>query len=64
MKYPQVYDGDKLFVEHGQILKVMCCDCGLVHDYAIAKTRGGFTVRLWRNGKATGNARRRKQEKS
>uniref|UniRef100_A0A6M3LLP2 Uncharacterized protein n=1 Tax=viral metagenome TaxID=1070528 RepID=A0A6M3LLP2_9ZZZZ len=56
MKYNKL---DGFEIELGTVFKLACCDCGLVHNIAIAKENNdkiGFA--LERNNKATAQLRR------
>jgi|WetSurMetagenome_2_1015567.scaffolds.fasta_scaffold66464_2 hypothetical protein len=60
-KYKQRIDGEGFTVPSGEIYKMACCDCGLVHDFVFVSEDGnpvGIAAR--RNNRATGQ-RRRKQ---
>jgi glyoxylate carboligase len=60
-KYPKFNDGEGIEVEPGQLLRLACCDCGLVHDIGIAlEDTGNFGLAFKRNSRATGQLRRHK----
>jgi len=56
--YPVLSDGDALAVKPGEILRLACCDCGLVHNIAFAYEDGEIGIALKRNKRATGQRRR------
>jgi hypothetical protein len=65
MKYIQRKDGEGFTVKNRVPFRLACCDCGLVHDFALAVegVRKGAEVGLAakRNNRAT--AARRRQSK-
>lgn len=71
MKYPRLVDGMGIEVEpHKQIkgafelLKFMCCDCGLVHTMSFAiEENGNLGIAMERNQRATAAARRSQKRK-
>ena len=63
-KYTRRKDGEGFAVPSGEIYRIACCDCGLVHDYVFVSEDGeviGIAAR--RNKRATA-ARRRHMKKS
>ena len=60
MKYKQQKDGDRLeFNPAGDIWRIACCDCGLVHDVALAIEKNGkIGIAIEQNKRATGQKRR------
>ena len=61
MKYKKREDGEGFVVPSGQIYRIACCDCGLVHDFVfIAQDGKPIGVAAKRNNRATA-AKRRKQ---
>lgn len=59
--YEQVYDdvGIELDIASGHILKIACCDCGLVHNMAFAIEENGMLgISMERNVSATTKRRR------
>ena len=56
--YPVLQDGEGMAVKLGEIIKLACCDCGLVHDVAFAYEDGEIGFALRRNKRATGQRRR------
>jgi len=62
MKYKQREDYEGIEVEPGTLFRFSCCDCGLVHDMAIAvEDNGNFGLCFKRNNRATAQRRRRTQ---
>jgi hypothetical protein len=60
-RYKQRMDEEGFSVPSGEIYRLACCDCGLVHDFVFISEDGkpvGIAAR--RNNRATGQ-RRRKQ---
>ena len=39
--YYQIVDGQQFEVEHCEIIRFKCCDCGLVHKVAVAIEHNG-----------------------
>lgn len=72
MKYPRIIDGEGLELEPHkrrkgvfELLKFMCCDCGLVHTMAFAiEKNGNLGIAMKRNTRATAAARRHKTKKA
>ena len=64
MRYPQVYDGDRVRPTMSGY-RIMCCDCGLVHklDFFIVKTgrRRHVEIKIARDLRATAATRRKKK---
>lgn len=60
MKYIQLKNGDSFEIEKtGGIINFSCCDCGLVHRFAITiEKSGNVGFALERNNRATGQRRR------
>lgn len=59
MKYEQVYDGQWWKID-GRSLKMMCCDCNLVHDISIrVNPDNTMSMRYDVNRPATRRARKR-----
>ena len=63
-RYPLVYDGDYVYPRM-RGYKMMCCDCGLVHniDFDVRHVGRGHQIRfrVRRNVRSTASARRRTQ---
>lgn len=57
MKYYQVKDGE--WLHQIRVMKVACCDCGLVHTYTYRKRKGMLQRSAVRDGKATWARRKR-----
>lgn len=54
MKYRQRYDGDSWTIPSETIHRIVCCDCGLVHDMALASEDGKpIGIAFRRNAEAT-----------
>lgn len=57
--YPVIEDGEGFEVESGEIMRLACCDCGLIHDIGFAiEENGKIGVALKRNNRATAQRRR------
>jgi hypothetical protein len=57
--YPVIEDGEGFEVENGEIMRLACCDCGLIHDIGFAiEENGKIGVALKRNNRATAQRRR------
>ena len=57
-KYPPYEDG-RWYQPIRRGYRAMCCDCGLVHIMDFRVRNGRVQFRLFRDGRATANARRR-----
>lgn len=64
IRYEQWYDGEWEHFPLKQIHRLMCCDCGLVHEITLVRKEGKIFLRMKRNDKATAAARRKKKIKS
>jgi len=62
-RYPVIGDGDAIAIKPGEILKLACCDCGLVHNLGFAYEDGEIGIAFERNKRATGQRRRWMQAK-
>lgn len=54
-----VEHGEVLTIRAGEVLTIICCDCGLAHDYTFMSSRprsADFRVEV--NAKSTANTRR------
>lgn len=61
-KYKQRKDGEGFEVPSGEIYRIACCDCGLVHDFVFVSEDGkpiGIAAR--RNNRATAQRRKSKR---
>lgn len=60
-RYPVVQDGDALpfDLDDGEIFKLACCDCGLVHDMCVRIVDGRVGLAMRRNARATAAKRRK-----
>lgn len=71
MKYPRIIDGEGIELEPNkrikggfELLRFMCCDCGLVHTMGFAiEKNGNLGIAMERNQRATAAARRFKKRK-
>jgi hypothetical protein len=59
-EYYQVTDGEWIRVAK-RGYKDQCCSCGLVHKLNFRIVDGEIEIQTFRDGKATGGARRRKE---
>ena len=64
-KYTQLKDGDSMELVDKVQHAVVCCDCGLVHDYLVNHTKNArkTIVTVTRNNRATGQIRRYRHPK-
>lgn len=65
VKYVQRYDEEGFEVPSGELHRIACCDCGLVHDFVFISEDGkpiGIAAR--RNNRSTSQRRRKKQSVS
>lgn len=61
MAYKTLSDGEWSGPTTRGLVKIACCDCGLVHLIQIRRTRAGqFIYRAWRDMRATASKRRAK----
>jgi len=59
-RYTQRHDGEGFEVPLGEVYRLACCDCGLVHDVAFAYEDGRLGMAVRRNNNATAARRRAK----
>ena len=58
-RYKQRLDGEGFTVKSGEIHRIACCDCGLVHDFVFVSEDGKpIGVAARRNPRATAQRRR------
>ena len=57
-RYVQRIDGEGWTVTPGQVFKLACCDCGLVHRAVIVVENGEVGIAVERDARATGQRRR------
>jgi len=60
-KYIQRDDGEGWSVKPGQVFKLACCDCGLVHRVVIVVENGEIGIAAERDNRATGQRRRKRR---
>ena len=61
MKYKQRKDYEGFEVPSGEIYRIACCDCGLVHDFVFVSEDGKpIGIAAKRNNRATAQRRRNK----
>jgi hypothetical protein len=58
-RYTQRKDGEGWEVKPGEIFKLACCDCGLVHQVVIVIEDGKVGIAAKRDARATGQRRRK-----
>ena len=58
-RYVQRRDGEGFEVPVGEIYRLACCDCGLVHDVVFVVEGGNLGMAARRNNRATAQKRRR-----
>ena len=70
MKYGQIYDGEPFTVKYRQVLnlkgavmKISCCDCGLVHEVVVMPMKTRARIYFYRDNRATAARRRNKRFK-
>ena len=62
VKYTTIKDGEGIEVGDGEITKIRCCDCGLVHEVGVAiEDNGMIGLAFKRDNRATAQIRRHKQ---
>ena len=59
MKYNEFPEGEWITPVHRKF-KMICCDCGLVHDTYFRIQKGKIQFKVIRNNHSTANARRKK----
>lgn len=58
-RYKQRFDGEGFTVPVGEVYRLACCDCGLVHDMVfISEDMKPIGVATRRNNRATAQRRR------
>lgn len=57
-RYKQRQDGEGFDVPVGEIYRLACCDCGLVHDVVFMIEDGKLEMAAKRNNRATAQRRR------
>ena len=57
-KYKQRVDGEGFNVPLGEVYKLACCDCGLVHRVVFVVEEGKLGMATERDNRATGQRRR------
>ena len=57
-KYVKREDGEGFELPVGEIYKLACCDCGLVHDVVFIYEGGKLAMAAKRNNRSTGQKRR------
>ena len=63
-RYIQRFDGEGFTIPVGEIYRMACCDCGLVHDMVFISEDGkpiGAAAR--RNNRATAQRRKHRKQK-
>lgn len=59
MKYIQRQDNEEIELKPKEIFRSACCDCGLVHDMAVAaEDNGNIGLAFRRDNRATAQLRR------
>ena len=56
--FTQREDGEGFFIPHGEVFKIACCDCGLVHNFVVVEEDGELGMAAERNNRSTGQRRR------
>ena len=63
-RYIQRVDEEGFSVRAKEIVRLACCDCGLVHDFVfVADRKGNIGIAARRNNRATAAKRRSKPRK-
>lgn len=58
-RYTQRKDSEGWEVKPGEVFKLACCDCGLVHQVVIVIEDGKVGIAAKRDARATGQRRRK-----
>jgi hypothetical protein len=61
LKYIQRKNGEGFEVPSGQLYRIACCDCGLVHDFVFIAGKGIVGIAARRNNRATAQRRRNRR---
>lgn len=61
MKYPRLIDGEGIELNSGEIFKLGCCDCGLVHKVSVVSRGKKIGLAMMRDKKSTAAMRRRRK---
>jgi hypothetical protein len=57
--YKQRFDGEDFYIPSGEIYRIACCDCGLIHDFIFVSEDGKpINVAARRNNRSTAQRRR------
>ena len=56
--YIPMLSGKPIPVDADGVVKMQCCDCGLVHIYRITRKRHGYSLTAWRDNRCTSAQRR------
>jgi len=59
MRYEETDPGEWIKDPKRKYFKLMCCDCSLVHRVEFKIVKKKIYLRMWRDNKATSNARRK-----
>lgn len=62
-RYKQRVDGEGFEVPLGEVYRIACCDCGLVHDVVWVYQKGELGMATRRNNRATAQKRRWRKAK-
>jgi hypothetical protein len=62
-RYTKRTDGEGFTVPLGQVYRIACCDCGLVHDVVWVYEGGKLGMAARRNNRATAQKRRKDTRK-
>lgn len=58
-RFVQRKDGEGFVVNSGEVHRIECCDCGLVHDFVFVSEDGKpIGIAAARNARSTGQRRR------
>ena len=64
-RYKQRQDNEGFEVPSGEIYRIACCDCGLVHDFVFVSSNGKpIGIAAKRNNRATAQRRRKLQQEA
>jgi len=53
-----VVNGEEVLLRAGRRHDLMCCDCGLVHQFSFRRTLRGIKVIIWRDNRQTNRMRK------
>ena len=64
-KFTQLKNGDSMELKDSVVHAVVCCDCGLIHNYQVQHSKNArvTTITVTRDNRATAQIRRHRHPK-